>query len=185
MKNFLINVLLLIAAVLCFGLAHPTDFYTNGLPFLSYLAFIPVFLLVQRTSWKTVWLYGFAYGILGYCVLVAWLGKFNPAAMPVIALMYGFYLMATFPLMKVADKAFPKYRSYAQWIVWCAYEFVKTLGFSGFHYGVTAYSHWKFLPFIQSASIVGVFGLSAFITFFSAVATQIITDSEKSWLKKI
>ena len=84
-KFFLQNLGLLIIGVLCFALAHPTDFCNFGLPFLSYVAFVPIFLLTQRTSWKTVWLYGFVYGTLGYCVFVSWLGTFNPAARPVIA----------------------------------------------------------------------------------------------------
>ena len=156
-----------------------------GLPFLSYIAFIPIFLLTQRASWKTVWLYGFAYGTLGYCVFVSWLATFDPVSMPVIAGMYGIYLMITFPLLKVGAVFFPKYKAFAQWVVWCAYEYVKTLGFSGFHYGVTAYSHWKFIPFIQSASVVGVFGLSAFITFFSAWGTAVINDKAASWKEKV
>ena len=145
-KAFLYNLLLLLIGVLCFALAHPTDLCNSGLPFLSYFAFVPVFLLTQRVSWKSVWLYGFAYGTLCYCVFVFWLATFNPASMPVIAGMYGLYLMVAFPLMKVATVFFPKHKALVQWVVWCAYEYVKTLGFSGFHYGVTAYSHWKFIP---------------------------------------
>lgn len=184
-KILLQNLGLLIIGVLCFALAHPTDLCNMGLPFLSYFAFIPVFLLTQRASWKTVWLYGFAYGTLCYCVFVSWLGTFNPASMPVIAGMYGLYLMVAFPLMKAVTVFFPKNKAFAQWIVWCAYEYVKTLGFSGFNYGVTAYSHWKFIPFIQAASLLGVFGLSGIITFPSAWFTALINDSSKSWKTKI
>ena len=183
-KTFLQNLGLLVIGVLCFALAHPTDLCNSGLPFLSYFAFIPIFLLTQRTSWKTVWLYGFVYGTLCYCVFVSWLATFNPASMPVIAGMYGLYLMVAFPLMKAVSVFFPKHKAFAQWVVWCAYEYVKTLGFSGFHYGVTAYSHWKFIPFIQSASLIGVFGLSAILSFPSAWFTQVITDEAKSWKTK-
>ena len=105
--------------------------------------------------------------------------------MPVIAGMYGLYLMITFPLMKGISVLFPKYKAFVQWIVWCAYEYIKTLGFSGFHYGVTAYSHWKFVPFIQAASIIGVFGLSAILTFPSAWITAVITDKAETWKKRI
>lgn len=184
-KAFLYNLLLLLIGVLCFALAHPTDLYNSGLPFLSYFAFVPVFLLTQRASWKSVCLYGFAYGTLCYCVFVFWLATFNPASMPVIAGMYGLYLMVAFPLMKAVTVFFPKHKALFQWIVWCAYEYVKTLGFSGFHYGVTAYSHWKFIPFIQAASVIGIFGLSAVLTFPSSWITAVLTDEASSWKKKI
>lgn len=184
-KAFLQNLILLAVGVLCFALAHPTDLCNLGLPFLSYVAFIPVFLLTQRASWKSVWLYGFFYGTLCYCIFVSWLATFNPASMPVIAGMYGLYLMVAFPLMKAVAVFYPKHKAFAQWIVWCAYEYIKTLGFSGFHYGVTAYSHWRFIPFIQGASLIGVFGLSAVLTFPSAWITAVLNDKGASWKEKI
>lgn len=185
LKNVLINIALLVIAILLFALPHPTDFFLNGMPILSYFAFIPLFILIQRISWKTVLLYGFIYGVCCYSVFTSWLITFNPIAMPIIAGMYGLYLMITFVLLKSASVLFPKHSTYAQWIVWCAYEYIKTLGFTGFNYGVTAYSQWKWPIIIQCASLIGVFGLSAIITFFSAWVSAIILDPSKKIIDKI
>ncbi len=175
-RYVLINIGLLISACFLFALPHPTDLFLPGLPFLSYFAFIPVFLLVQRSSWKSVWLYGLLYGLGGYFIYVFWLATFDPVAMPVIAGMYGIYLLLTFLVLKLASELFPKYSSYAQWVVWCAYEYIKTTGFTGFNYGVTAYSHWKWTLLIQCVDVIGVFGLSAVISFTSAWITAVIND---------
>ncbi|MCQ2982717.1 MAG: apolipoprotein N-acyltransferase [Treponemataceae bacterium] len=184
-KGFLKHLGLLVLAVFLFALPHPTDLFLPGLPFLSYFAIIPVFLLVAEVRFAWVWVYGFLYGLLGYCLYVSWLATFNPAAMPVIALMYGFYLMACFPLMKLAGNLFPKYRFFAQWIVWCAYEYVKTLGFNGFNYGVTAYSQWRYTVIIQCVAFAGVFGLNMVITWPSAWFAAVIKDSAGNWLQKV
>lgn len=185
LKNVLINVSLLIAGIFLFALPHPTDLLVSGIPILSYFAFIPIFILITRVSWKSVCLYGFLYGIGSYFVYVFWLATFNPAAMPVIAGMYGLYLMLTFPVMKAATALFPKRAVYAEWIVWCAYEYIKTLGFTGFNYGVTAYSQYRWNIIIQCADIIGVFGLSAIITFTSAWFATVILDPAKKVFDKI
>lgn len=184
-KDVLINVALLVAGIFLFALPHPTNLLLSGIPILSYFAFIPIFILIKRLSWKSVWFYGFLYGIGSYSVYVWWLATFNPAAMPVIAAMYGVYLMITFPIMKAATKVFPKMAVYAEWIVWCAYEYIKTLGFTGFNYGVTAYSQYHWNVIIQCVDVLGVFGLSAVITFTSAWFATVILDPAEKVIDKI
>ncbi|NLM01463.1 MAG: apolipoprotein N-acyltransferase [Treponema sp.] len=174
-KNFH-KFLLLFASVVFFAFQHPSFIFKEGLPLLSYIALVPLFLLIDRLNWKNIWLYGFLYGFLGYSLFGYWLATFHPMGITVIAGMYGIYLLCTLPLLKFAKDMFPKFGWIAQWIVWCAYEYVKTLGFSGFHYAVTAYSHWRIIPLIQCTNIIGVWGLSAIITFFSAWIAQCIQD---------
>lgn len=175
-KKNIINFSLLFSGIILFAFQHPSFLFKEGLPILSYFAYIPIFLLIPRLSWKSIWPFGFLYGFLAYSLYAYWLGTFHPMGITVIAGMYGVYLLIAFPLLKLAYESSAKYGWIFQWCVWCGYEFVKTLGFSGFHYGVTAYSHWKILPMIQCVDVIGVWGLSAFITFSSAWICKIIID---------
>ena len=192
-KKFLFSVLLLITSILFFALPQPNLFSIQGFPLFAYIAFVPVFLLVRLVTWKEIWLYGLLYGIGSYCLFTYWLATFHPMGIFVISFMYGLYLMLTFPLLKAVNSFFPKYGWIAQWVVLCAYDYVKTLGFSGFHYGVMAYSHWRWLPMIQCTDVVGIWGLDAFILFFSAWISILIVDafklnnSDKSinWIKSL
>lgn len=184
-RNFLINIGLLVAGIFLFALPHPNFISVQGFPLLSYFCYIPLFILIHRLSWKTVWAYGLIYGIGCYAVFAYWLAVFNPVCVPVISGMYGLYLMVAFLVLKGADSLFPKHNYFAQWVIWCAYEYVKTLGFSGFNYAVTAYSQWRWGVILQSASIFGVFGLSAVISFTSAWFTTVIKDSSPKLLQKI
>ena len=171
---------LLVLAILFFALPQPNIFSVSGFPFLAYFALIPVFLLVRFVSWKTVWLWGIAYGVGAYCLFTYWLATFHPLGIFVISFMYGLYLMFAFPLLKAAASLFPKWGWLVQGLVWCAYDYVKTLGFSGFHYGVLAYSHWRVLPLIQIVDTVGLWGLDGVITFTSAWFTGVIVDAYRS-----
>lgn len=171
---------LLVLSIFLFALPQPNLLTVQGIPFLAYFALVPVFLLVRFVSWKTVWLLGVAYGVGAYCLFTYWLATFHPLGIFVISFMYGLYLMVAFPLLKAAASLFPKRGWLVQGVVWCAYDFVKTLGFSGFHYGVLAYSHWRWTPLIQIVDVVGIWGLDALITFTSAWFTAVIVDAYRN-----
>lgn len=171
---------LLVISIILFALPQPNLLTVQGIPFLAYFALVPVFLLVRFVSWKTVWLFGIAYGVGAYCLFTYWLATFHPLGIFVISFMYGLYLMVAFPLLKGAASLFPKWGWLVQGVVWCAYDYVKTLGFSGFHYGVLSYSHWRWIPLIQIVDVVGVWGLDALITFTSAWFTAVIVDAYRN-----
>ncbi len=166
--GFILNLVLLAVAVLLFALPQPNLLSVKGFPLLAYIAFVPLFILVRRISFRASFLWGGIYGILCYCVFTYWLGVFHPLAMYVIAFLYFFYLLATVPLLKLADIFFPRYGFIVQWLVWGGYEYLKTLGFTGYSYGVIGYSQWSWPVIIQIASIFGVWGVSALVVFPSA-----------------
>ena len=168
---------LLVLSILLFALSQPNLLTVQGIPFLAYFALVPVFLLVRLVPWKTVWLFGMIYGVGSYCLFTYWLATFHPLGIFVISFMYGLYLMLVFPLLKAAASLFPKWGWLVQAVVWCAYDYVKTLGFAGFHYGVLSYSHWRMTALIQIVDLVGIWGLNALIVFTSAWITAVIVDA--------
>jgi apolipoprotein N-acyltransferase len=70
-----------------------------------------------------------------------------------------------FPLLKLALILFPQKGYFLQWLLWLAYEYLRTLGFLGFPYGITGYSQWQYPTLIGIASIFGVWGVSALVLF--------------------
>lgn len=164
----LINCALLLVAVFLFALPQPNFISAQGFPILAYFSFIPLFVLVRRISFRASFLWGGLYGMLSYSVFSYWLAVFHPLAIYVIGFLYFFYLMITVSLLKLADMLFPRYGFIVQWLVWIGYEYVKTLGFTGYSYGIIGYSQWNLPVIIQIASIFGVWGVSAFVVFPSA-----------------
>ena len=162
------NVALLVSSSALFAFSQPGFLVSTGLPFLAYFIFIPLFILVRRISVLFSFLWGGIYGVLNYCIFGYWLWGFHPLAMYIVALEYFFYYMLTIPLLKLADIYFPRYGFIVQWLIWIGYEYIKTLGFLGFSYGLVGYSQWQFIPLIQIASVFGVWGVSALVCFPSA-----------------
>lgn len=66
-----------------------------------------------------------------------------------------------------------------QFFIICGYEYIKTLGFFGISYGVTAYTQWKFIYLIQICSLAGLFGLNLIVIFPSAFLYSIIYKSKE------
>ena len=163
-----VNVALLVSSSALFAFSQPCFLVSTGLPFLAYFIFIPLFILVRRISFLSSFLWGGVYGVLNYCIFSYWLWGFHPLAMYIVALEYFFYYMLTIPLLKLADIYFPRYGFIVQWLIWIGYEYIKTLGFLGFSYGLVGYSQWQFIPLIQIASVFGVWGVSALVCFPSA-----------------
>ncbi|MBO7612692.1 MAG: apolipoprotein N-acyltransferase [Treponema sp.] len=143
---------------------------------------LPVFLAVRASSFKTVWLRGFFYGILSYGLSCYWLASYNPYTLYIALFCYGLILALVFALLKFLDHAFCTYCGgrfcqlafFAQAIVWCSYEYLKTLGFVGFSYGVLGYTQWKNLPLLQNAAWGGVWPLSLACALFSASAASVL-----------
>lgn len=163
-----VNVALLVSSSVLFAFSQPGFLVSAGLPFLAYFIFVPLFILLRRLSFLSSFLWGGIYGVLNYCIFSYWLWGFHPLAMYIVALEYFFYYMLTIPLLKLADIYFPRHGFIVQWLIWIGYEYIKTLGFLGFSYGLVGYSQWQFISLIQIASIFGVWGVSALVCFPSA-----------------
>ncbi|MDR0501727.1 MAG: apolipoprotein N-acyltransferase [Treponema sp.] len=164
-KLNLIHLGLVFSASILFALSFPNLLFRNGLPFLAWFSYIPILVLISRNSLLACAGWGAVYGYTAYALFNYWLGAFHPLAGAIVYTIYLFYMAVVFTLLKLAAVFFPK-RSYpVQWIIWLAFEYLRTKGFLGYSYGITGYSQWRIIPLIQIAKITGVWGVSALVTF--------------------
>ena len=159
---------LVAAASLLFAASFPNLIFSNGLPILAWVAYVPVFWMVRRVSFVTSFFWGALYGYTAYGLFNYWLSVFHPLAGLIVGSIYLVYLALLFPLLHVAVAAFPRRGYILQWIFWMGFEYLRTLGFLGYSYGITGYSQWNLLPVIQIAEFSGVWGVSALVVFSSA-----------------
>jgi len=175
-RSNLFNLLAIAVAVLLFSLSFPNLLFKNGVSFLAWFAFIPVFWVVQRSSLGASFFWGALYGYAAYGVFNYWLSVFHPLAGMIVGLIYLVYLALLFPLLKLAQTFFPRRGYLIQWLLWLAYEYLRTTGFLGYAYGISGYTQWQVLPLIQIASLFGVWGVSALVVFPSAYLAAAFKD---------
>ncbi|MDR1618140.1 MAG: apolipoprotein N-acyltransferase [Treponema sp.] len=155
-------------AALLFAASFPNLLVENGIPLLAWIAYVPVLFLIGRAGLAASIFWGALYGYAAYGLFNYWLSVFHPLAGLIVGLIYLVFLAILFFFLKLADLFFGKKAWLAQWVLWLAYEYLRTKGFLGYPYGITGYSQWKLLPIIQIAALFGVWGVSALVVFPSA-----------------
>jgi apolipoprotein N-acyltransferase len=181
------DVLLLALSALMFSLSFPSFLSARGWFPVAFLALFPVFIVVRRNNWLGNALLGFLYGYGAYSLFNFWLTKFHPLAHIIVPVIFAVYFLALFPALKLADTLFAKHGYVVQFIVWMAYEYVRTLGFLGYSYGIMGYTQYLFLPLIRIAAVTGVWGVSALVVFPSVYLGAALRDSSnyRHWLQDL
>jgi apolipoprotein N-acyltransferase len=176
LRSFLINLSVLIFAAILFAASFPNLVFTNGLPILAWVAYVPVFAIVRRISFKASFFWGAVYGYAAYGIFNYWLSVFHPLAGLIVGSIYLVYMALLFPLLHLAVRLFPRRGYLLQFLLWMAFEYLRTQGFLAYSYGVTGYSQWHLLPVIQIAEIAGVWGVSALVVFPSAWLASALSE---------
>lgn len=156
---------LLLLSALLFAFSFPSMVSKWGFFPLGFFAFFPIFIVIHRSGWVRVFVYGCIYGFICYALFNFWLLKFHPLAIFIVPIIYAIYGLILFPVLKIADSLFPKYGYIFQAVIWVAYEYLKAQGFLGYTYGTIGYSQYLFLPFIRISSIFGVWGVSLLVVY--------------------
>ncbi|MDR2471123.1 MAG: apolipoprotein N-acyltransferase [Treponema sp.] len=178
MKSLRANAAAILAASVLFAAAFPNPLAAEGIAPLAWIAWVPVFWVIRRAGPGPAALWGALYGYLSYRLFVYWLDAFHPLAGLAAAFFQMIYLGALFFLLKAAVLLYPRRGYILQWLLWVSYEFLKTLGFLGFPYGIAGYTQWRFVPLIGIASVFGVWGVSALVLFPSVYLAQALPGKQ-------
>ena len=176
-KSSLVNFAAIAIGAVLFAASFPNIPFAYGLPLLAWIAYVPVFWVVRRVGIGTSVLLGALYGYSAYGLFNYWLSVFHPLAGIVVGSIYSIYMALLFALLHLAVRLFPRRGYILQFLLWMAYEYLRTLGFLGYSYGITGYSQWQLLPVIQIAAITGVWGVSAIVVFPSAWLAAALSES--------
>jgi apolipoprotein N-acyltransferase len=154
--------LLLLGAVL-FSLSFPNPATQAGLFPLAYIALLPITPVIRNSRWPGVLLYGVLYGFLTYSIFNYWLFSFHPLAGFLAGGTYAVWFIMVFPLLKLADTVFPQNGWIVQTGIWICFEYVRSLGFFGYTYGILGYSQYLVGPLVRFSSLTGIYGVSLLV----------------------
>ncbi len=176
----------LLASVFLFILSQPNPFILNGISVFAWLMLIPILFITSRYSTIVSFICGFIYGI-AVCVLYAlWLLNYKTVALLLVALYEGILYGVVFLFLKKSFDLFKNYSFIIQCLIWCSFEYLRTLGFLGVNYGVIGYSQWKNPVLLQSVALFGVHGLNFVIVFPSCFIFSLLKyrDKKIAFIKK-
>lgn len=154
------EVFILVVTAFVYSMAFPGFITNNGFGFIAFFALIPLFAVIRNTTWKLVPVYGFFFGFVFYLLFNYWLKTFHPLAILIVPIIKGGEMVLLFPLLKAGERLFKKYGYLVQAVIWVAYTYVSQNWFAGYPYGTLGYAVYEYLPLIQIASLVGVWGVT-------------------------
>jgi apolipoprotein N-acyltransferase len=150
-------------SALLYAAAFPNPLITRGFFPAIFCAYIGVFWVVSRIPLGVSALAGVFFGAL--CVILHnyWLGYYQLLACVIVAGIFACYFALFFPALKTAAVLAPRFAPLVQCALWVGFEYLRTLGFLGYSYGISGYALWTAVPLIKIADIFGVWGLSAIV----------------------
>jgi len=182
--SILIHLALILFASVLFAASFPNPIFKHGLSFLAWFAYIPILVVICKYNILACAGWGAVYGYTAYGLFNYWLDGFHPLAGIITYSIYMIFLAIVFVFLRLAFNLFPKRSYLVQWLIWLAYEYIRTLGFLAYPYGISGYTQWQVIPLIQIASITGVWGVCALVTFPSfwlaaALQNSFVKDNEE------
>lgn len=153
------EVLILLLSALVYSFAFPGFASSKGIGIIAFFALIPVFYVINRTTWPRTFIYGFFFGFMFYLFFNYWLKTFHPLAILLVPIIKGGEMVALFPLLKAATVFYKKRGYYLQAVIWVSYAFLSESWFAGYPYGTIAYAIYRYIPLLQIAEYTGIWAI--------------------------
>ena len=153
------------------------------LRWLSYLAIVPLLFVIKKYSYKKVFWWGLLFGSFFALFHLWWLYFLIVPVEPITKMLLYLGVTILFIYLGLYTALFSIVTKYLGIIfaplVWVVFEFIRTKSEIGFLWGFLGYTQTPYIPFIQLASIFGVYGISAWVLFINVMIYWILTKKRK------
>ena len=174
--KFLFFVLITVFAAFFASLAFPGRFIERGIPLLAFISLVPMFYVVNKSSWYYTWFLGLVYGFVFYLEYNYWLKTFHPLAILIAPVLESVQYIILFPVLKSARKLFKKRYYIAQSIFYSGYLYLTQQGFLAYPYGNLTSAIYGFTAFIQIVAITGIWGLGFLMVLFQTLISEMLSE---------
>ncbi len=170
------------ASAVLFAIALPNEVFPYGVPWLSLLALAPFFVALVRTErLRDAALLGAVFGALSTVLSNYWLANFGEFAVWTIGgptVGYIVYNSILAPVLRrLAD--FPTHlRPFVLAAAWTAYEYLKSIGFLGYPWGLAGYPLSDYPALIQHVEITGAWALSFVAVAANTILAELILSAD-------
>lgn len=171
------------SALLC-ALSLPNEIFLTGFWPTGFVALIPLYIALRRASSPgRAALIGAVFGALSHALTSYWLFFYKDFAFWTLgattlayAIVYAVAAMYCNFLLRNEVRA---YRPFLFAIGWVAFEYLKSIGFLGYPWGLLPYSLSSIPLLLQTADTTGVYGISFLLALSSAIGAELIMRREK------
>lgn len=157
-------------------LALPNEIFKYGNAVIGIVCLYPVLIAISMApSNKLAAVLGVLFGAVSTALADFWLMFFQGYTIWTyggVILGYAGYNALLFPMLRFFAASFPRYRPFVLAAGWAFYEYLKSVGYLAFPWGLVGYPVENILPLIQFVDITGVWGLSLLMATVNAVLAE-------------
>jgi apolipoprotein N-acyltransferase len=149
--------------------SFPSFLVTGGIPALGFVCLVPLLLCLQEAPPRWGIFYGTLCGVLSMMISNYWLGTFNLLTLQLVSIVI---LVQYVPFMAIALAACRRGAGAAFLVfpaAWTAFDWLRSLGFLGYPWGMLGASQYAVTPLIQVASLTGVWGVTFMVMLCNSV----------------
>ncbi len=153
----------------------------KAFPFFAWISLVPIFVYVRGKNFRDLFPAVFLAGLAGNLLTYDWIGHFGqkiPGGYFFVMLMLSLSMTVFFSIKIAAAELlsarFEKFRVIIFPSVWIIVDWIQSIGFLAFPLPYWGYSQYPFTPFIQLASLVGIFGITFIIILFNCFASELL-----------
>ena len=167
-------IMVLMSAILL-PLALPNQLLPNGSFLLGMVALVPYLRVIyQERSLVMRLRYGAYFGLIATFLNFYWLlffEDFSVWTITPIAIGYaGCHMMLANIFYRVGRQ--PRWRPWLVALIWSGFEYIKSIGYLGFPWGLIAFPATVSLPLIQHIDITGIWSLSFLMALVNCLLTE-------------
>lgn len=174
------TVALVLSSAALLAVALPNEIVDWGVPLAGVVALVPLYVALLRVSTpRNAARLGAIFGAVSTLLSNYWLafyGEFSIWTIGGAVVGYTLYNSILFAfihhIVRSLDGA-RVWRPLAFAVVWTAYEYLKSVGFLGYPWGLIAYPFGEFAPLAQIVDVTGIWGLSFLAAWTNATIGEI------------
>jgi len=156
------------------ALAFPSFLRTAGLPVLGWVCLVPLLVVLGEVPLRRGIWYGTLAGVLQTMISNYWLGTFNLFSLQFVTVVTA---MEYLPFMAAALLVF-RWAGPLRFLVlpmaWTAFDWIRSMGFLGYPWGMLGTSQYSVTPLIQAASLTGVWGITLVVVLANSVIAHYV-----------
>lgn len=172
--------LTLISASL-YSLSFPNQLNIHGFPVLAWVSLCPLFLVLEKSGFRMGLFYGSAFGVLQAILINFWQGTYSYIGLQLVTIGLLVEYVLFMLLLNLIIKISGKWKLLVIPPVWLLFEYLRSIGYIGYPWGLIGTSQFAFTPFIQLASLTGIWGLSLVLLYFNSALAWIV---RRGWKEK-
>ncbi|MDA3811781.1 MAG: apolipoprotein N-acyltransferase [Spirochaetaceae bacterium] len=163
-----------ILSAILYSLSFPNQLTLKGLPVFAFFALVPLFLVLINTGFFRGFFYGCTFGILQAILINFWQGTYSYIGLQLVTIGLLFEYIIFMVILNLFVKFSGKWNLLIIPLVWCLFEYMRSIGYIGYPWGLIGTSLFSFTSFIQLASVTGIWGISLLLLYFNSALAWII-----------